>query len=147
MNDSLNPPENDENNIPNNVILSPLRSGPYQLSQQKSALNLNTEKPEKKDKKDEETRKTKTEKPQEKERLEDQMNYEHLMTLEKIFQDANDNSDDAALEGGLDMAQFRVALKKTMGGPIDDRELDKIFMKVDTNCDGTVDWDEYLSYA
>lgn len=75
------------------------------------------------------------------ERLEDQMNYEHLMALEKIFYSANETGNE-----GLDMDEFRVALKKTMGHDIDDRELDKIFMKVDTNCDGTVDWDEYLSY-
>uniref|UniRef100_H2XNQ0 WD repeat-containing protein on Y chromosome n=1 Tax=Ciona intestinalis TaxID=7719 RepID=H2XNQ0_CIOIN len=49
-------------------------------------------------------------------------------------------------EEGLDMKEFRVAMKKTMGNDIDDTELDMIFMKVDNNCDGTVDWDEYLSY-
>ena len=39
-----------------------------------------------------------------------------------------------------------VAMKKVLGQNTDDRELEKIFMKVDTNCDGTVDWDEFLSY-
>ena len=33
-----------------------------------------------------------------------------------------------------------------MGNKVEESELEKIFMKVDTNCDGTVDWDEYLSY-
>ena len=33
-----------------------------------------------------------------------------------------------------------------MGDHVTDEELDMIFMKVDTNCDGTVDWDEYLTY-
>nr|CAB3241270.1 WD repeat-containing protein on Y chromosome-like [Phallusia mammillata] len=47
---------------------------------------------------------------------------------------------------GLDMNQFRVAMKRTMGEHVDDNELDMIFMKVDTNCDGTVDWSEYLTY-
>ena len=33
-----------------------------------------------------------------------------------------------------------------MGNKFEESEIEKIFMKVDTNCDGTVDWDEYLSY-
>ena len=35
---------------------------------------------------------------------------------------------------------------QTMGDHVTDEDLDMIFMKVDTNCDGTVDWDEYLTY-
>jgi len=75
------------------------------------------------------------------ESLEGQMTNEHLMTLQKIFNETNESG-----RGGLDMEEFRVALKKTMGRDVDDRELDKMFMKVDTNCDGTVDMDEYLTY-
>jgi len=74
------------------------------------------------------------------ETLEGQMTNEHLMTLQKIFNETNEE------EEGLDMEQFRVAFKKAMGHDVDDRELDKMFMKVDTNCDGTVDMDEYLTY-
>ena len=37
-------------------------------------------------------------------------------------------------------------MKKVLGETTDERELEKLFMKVDTNCDGTVDWDEFLSY-
>ncbi|XP_067095118.1 WD repeat-containing protein on Y chromosome-like [Osmerus mordax] len=47
--------------------------------------------------------------------------------------------------GGLSIAQFRDAMKKVMGD-VDDENLDIIFMKVDANCDGSVDWDEYLNY-
>ncbi|XP_039248319.2 WD repeat-containing protein on Y chromosome-like [Styela clava] len=72
-------------------------------------------------------------------RLDDDMKYDDLRNLETIFNDSSG-------ETGLDMEQFRVAMKKTMGYHINDTELDMIFMKVDTNCDGTVDWDEYLSY-
>ncbi|XP_039252762.2 WD repeat-containing protein on Y chromosome-like [Styela clava] len=75
------------------------------------------------------------------EKVDDQMNYEHLKELEKIFEDAKSEGAE-----GLSMDQFRIAMKKTMGEHIDDRQLDLMFMKVDNNCDGTVDWDEYLSY-
>lgn len=37
------------------------------------------------------------------------------------------------------MEEFREAIKKIMGD-IDDEDVDIIFMKVDTNCDGGVDW-------
>jgi len=47
---------------------------------------------------------------------------------------------DADEGGGLDIDEFREAMKRTMGSEIDDRQLELIFMKVDTNCDGTVDW-------
>ncbi|CAK8691170.1 unnamed protein product [Clavelina lepadiformis] len=53
---------------------------------------------------------------------------------------------DADNGGGLDMDEFREAMRKTMGSEIDVKELEMLFMKVDTNCDGAVDWDEYLSY-
>lgn len=75
------------------------------------------------------------------ESLEAQMTEEHLMQLQMIFDETAENGC-----AGLDMEQFRVALKKTMGRDVDNRELDKMFMKVDTNCDGTVDMDEYLTY-
>ncbi|XP_067097018.1 WD repeat-containing protein on Y chromosome-like [Osmerus mordax] len=48
-------------------------------------------------------------------------------------------------EGGLSMNEFRIAIKEIMGD-VNDEDLDNIFMKVDTNCDGSVDWEEYLNY-
>ncbi|XP_066272941.1 WD repeat-containing protein on Y chromosome-like isoform X2 [Branchiostoma lanceolatum] len=75
-------------------------------------------------------------------RLEDQMNNDHLQKLQQIFEEADDDGG-----GGLDPDEFRQAIKRTMGNKtVDDHELEILFMKVDTNCDGTVDWDEYLSY-
>ena len=37
------------------------------------------------------------------------------------------------------MNEFRIAIKEIMGD-VNDEDLDNIFMKVDTNCDGSVDW-------
>ncbi|RXM93409.1 Microtubule-associated protein RP/EB family member 1 [Acipenser ruthenus] len=73
-------------------------------------------------------------------RVEDQINDEHLHRIERMFREA-----DVDGGGGLDMEEFREAMKKIMG-EVDDEDLDIIFMKVDTNCDGSVDWDEYLNY-
>ncbi|XP_042318324.1 EF-hand calcium-binding domain-containing protein 8 [Sceloporus undulatus] len=72
--------------------------------------------------------------------LEDQINYDHLRKLERMFREADIDGG-----GGLDMEEFRKAMKKIMGD-ISDEDIDVIFMKVDINCDGSVDWEEYLNY-
>ncbi|XP_038078621.1 WD repeat-containing protein on Y chromosome-like isoform X2 [Patiria miniata] len=78
-------------------------------------------------------------------RLEDEMNNDHLQKLQEIFEEADEDGG-----GGLDIDEFRQAMRKIMGEgmmeEVDDKELAIVFMKVDANCDGTVDWDEYLSY-
>nr|XP_020663498.1 EF-hand calcium-binding domain-containing protein 8 [Pogona vitticeps] len=72
--------------------------------------------------------------------VEDQINYDHLRKLERMFREADIDGG-----GGLDMEEFRKAMKKIMGN-ISDEDIDVIFMKVDINCDGAVDWEEYLNY-
>ncbi|KAJ7332331.1 hypothetical protein JRQ81_014511, partial [Phrynocephalus forsythii] len=72
--------------------------------------------------------------------VEDQINYDHLRKLERMFREADIDGG-----GGLDMEEFRKAMKKIMGN-IPDEDIDVIFMKVDINCDGAVDWEEYLNY-
>ena len=74
-------------------------------------------------------------------RLEDQLTDGKLKQLQEIFEIADEDGG-----GGLDMEEFRIAMHKALGDHLTTDELDKMFMKVDTNCDGTVDWDEYLSY-
>ncbi|XP_063000291.1 EF-hand calcium-binding domain-containing protein 8 [Elgaria multicarinata webbii] len=73
-------------------------------------------------------------------KVEDQINYDHLRKLERMFHEADTDGG-----GGLDIEEFRKAMKKIMGN-ISDEDIDVIFMKVDTNCDGSVDWEEYLNY-
>ncbi|XP_063064316.1 WD repeat-containing protein on Y chromosome-like isoform X2 [Engraulis encrasicolus] len=73
-------------------------------------------------------------------RMEEQINDEHLRRIEAMFHEADTDGG-----GGLDMEEFRDAMKKIMGN-VEEEDLDILFMKVDTNCDGTVDWDEYLNY-
>ena len=73
--------------------------------------------------------------------LEDQLTNRKLQQLQQIFEEADEDGG-----GGLDMEEFRTAMRHAMGDHLTDDDLDRIFMKVDTNCDGTVDWDEYLNY-
>jgi WD40 repeat protein len=66
---------------------------------------------------------------------------EHYVQLQAIFQDAEDDG-----RGGLDLDEFKVALKKTVGNMMTIDEIELLFMKVDANSDGRVDWEEYVTY-
>ncbi|XP_046569407.1 WD repeat-containing protein on Y chromosome-like [Haliotis rubra] len=54
----------------------------------------------------------------------------------------------ASLEGlpGLTLDEFKVAIRQTLHQDLSDFDLDMMFMKMDANCDGTIDWEEYLTY-
>ena len=55
-----------------------------------------------------------------------QLTNEKLKKLQSIFAEADEDGG-----GGLDMDEFRTAMRQTMGDPnITDTELDMIFMKV-----------------
>ena len=56
---------------------------------------------------------------------EDQLTNEKLQELHSIFEDADEDGG-----GGLDMEEFRTAMRKAMGDGLTDHELDLIFMKV-----------------
>ncbi|CAL8242581.1 unnamed protein product [Merluccius merluccius] len=73
-------------------------------------------------------------------KTETQINAEYFRRITAMFNEA-----DVDGGGGLDMDEFRVSMKKIMAH-VDDEDIDIIFMKVDTNCDGTVDLDEYMNY-
>lgn len=45
---------------------------------------------------------------------------------------------------GLDIEEFREAVKEIMGN-IENEDIDVMFMKVDSNCDGSVVWVMLLS--
>ncbi|XP_067932501.1 WD repeat-containing protein on Y chromosome-like isoform X2 [Watersipora subatra] len=72
--------------------------------------------------------------------LDEGMTQEKLNQLHDLFEEMDEDGG-----GGLDIDEFKNAMRQTMGN-ISDKEIELIFMKVDANCDGSVDWDEYLSY-
>ncbi|XP_013775753.1 WD repeat-containing protein on Y chromosome-like [Limulus polyphemus] len=75
------------------------------------------------------------------EKLEDKLNFEHLKRLQRLFEEMDTDG-----SGALDMDEFKTAMTALLGGHMDEHELELMFMKIDTNCDGTVDWEEYLNY-
>ncbi|XP_036435600.1 WD repeat-containing protein on Y chromosome-like [Colossoma macropomum] len=72
--------------------------------------------------------------------LEDQINEQHLRLIERMFKEANKTGGK-----GLNMKDFREAMKKIMKD-VEDEDIDIIFMKVDSNCDGILEWEDYLDY-
>ncbi|KAL7885002.1 hypothetical protein AOLI_G00077720 [Acnodon oligacanthus] len=72
--------------------------------------------------------------------LEDQINEQHLRLIERMFKEANKTGGK-----GLNMTDFREAMKIIMKD-VEDEDIDIIFMKVDSNCDGILEWDDYLDY-
>ena len=61
--------------------------------------------------------------------------------LQGIFEKA-----DLDGECGLSIDEFQHAIKKTVGGNLNKKNIKTLFMKLDANCDGVVDWEEYVTY-
>jgi len=47
---------------------------------------------------------------------------------------------------GLTIDEFKEAMRKTVGRHNTSEEIEVLFMKVDANCDGGVDWEEYVTF-
>ncbi|XP_055341551.1 WD repeat-containing protein on Y chromosome-like [Paramacrobiotus metropolitanus] len=67
---------------------------------------------------------------------------ERLERLRVIFEESD--MDD---EPGLDIGEFKLAMRRISGDAMTEREIALVFMKVDANCDGNVDWNEFLDYT
>lgn len=61
--------------------------------------------------------------------------------LHEIFQSSEEDG-----EPGLSISEFKRAMRKTVGHNLTDDQIEVLFMKVDANCDGVVDWEEYVTY-
>jgi hypothetical protein len=71
----------------------------------------------------------------------DALNIERLQEIMQFFEDATESGHD-----GLDIEAFVYAFRTVLGGDTTDRELRLMFMKVDANSDGTVDWEEFSNF-
>lgn len=69
------------------------------------------------------------------------LTQDKLDRLHDLFEEMDEDGDG----GGLEMDEFKNAMRHVMGN-VTDKEIELLFMKVDANCDGSVEWDEYLSY-
>eukprot|EP00163_Fabomonas_tropica_P012293 TRINITY_DN23550_c0_g1_i1.p1 TRINITY_DN23550_c0_g1~~TRINITY_DN23550_c0_g1_i1.p1 ORF type:complete len:1206 (+),score=227.35 TRINITY_DN23550_c0_g1_i1:301-3918(+) len=72
---------------------------------------------------------------------EDSINLESLKEIKKMFDSATGEDED-----GLDQDKFVENFRDILGSNMTDRELTFLFMKIDANSDGTVDWDEFSNF-
>ncbi|KAJ3056388.1 WD repeat-containing protein 49 [Rhizophlyctis rosea] len=70
------------------------------------------------------------------------MNISHFEQLMNTFQ--NHVNDDGS--SGFDIDKFREVFGAVLGGNLSYDQLTSLFMKIDANSDGTVDWDEFSTY-
>ena len=73
--------------------------------------------------------------------VEDRINLHQLVELKAAF-------DRADVDGGgsLDMDEFLEAFGEVLGKNLTHEQLTHLFMKIDANSDGSVDWDEFTNY-
>ena len=73
--------------------------------------------------------------------VEDKINLHQLVELKAAF-------DRADVDGGgsLDMDEFLEAFGEVLGKNLTHEQLTHLFMKIDANSDGSVDWDEFTNY-
>ncbi|KAJ3065105.1 WD40 repeat domain 95 [Podochytrium sp. JEL0797] len=70
------------------------------------------------------------------------MNIQHFEQLMQTFH-AHKNEDGSS---GFDIDKFREVFGKVLGGNLSYDQMTMLFMKIDANSDGTVDWDEFSTY-
>ena len=73
--------------------------------------------------------------------MEDRINLHQLMELKAAFERA-----DTDQGGSLDMEEFLEAFGEVLGKNLTHEQLTHLFMKIDANSDGSVDWDEFTNY-
>lgn len=61
--------------------------------------------------------------------------------LKQKFEEQDEGDD-----GGLDLEQFVAAFGEVLGKAKNPRQLEHMFMKIDANSDGSVDWDEFTNF-
>ena len=73
--------------------------------------------------------------------VEDRINLHQLMELKAAFDRADTDGG-----GSLDMEEFLDAFGGVLGKNLTHEQLTHLFMKIDANSDGSVDWDEFTNY-
>ncbi|KAI8929846.1 WD40-repeat-containing domain protein [Entophlyctis helioformis] len=74
--------------------------------------------------------------------VQQKMNIHHFEQLMTLFHDHR-NEDGSA---GFDIDKFRDVFGEVLGGNLSVEQMTQLFMKIDANSDGTVDWDEFSTY-
>eukprot|EP00058_Branchiostoma_floridae_P018136 XP_002603625.1 hypothetical protein BRAFLDRAFT_126931 [Branchiostoma floridae] len=84
-------------------------------------------------------------------RLEDYINLQHLQQLMEKFQvhrptEQHGNTKIKREAGNMTLDEFKEAVSSTLGTPAWNDQIDALFKKMDTSCDGLIDWNEFCTY-
>nr|KAJ3422048.1 WD repeat-containing protein 49 [Polyrhizophydium stewartii] len=74
--------------------------------------------------------------------VQQKMNIHHFEQLMTLFH--NHHNEDGS--SGFDIDKFRQVFGEVLGGNLTFEHMTQLFMKIDANSDGTVDWDEFSAY-
>lgn len=73
--------------------------------------------------------------------VDEYLNLESLKLLKKTFDEADEDG-----SGELDMDEFCTKLGPHLGTNLTRQQVSQLFMKIDADAGGTVDWDEFTNY-
>ncbi|KAL0018315.1 hypothetical protein WJX77_008577 [Trebouxia sp. C0004] len=73
--------------------------------------------------------------------MEREINLSQLQAMKEAFDTADEEG-----TGELDMDTFKAKMAPHLGSDITDTALVQLFMKIDADCGGTVDWEEFTNY-
>ncbi|KAH6585718.1 hypothetical protein BASA50_001053 [Batrachochytrium salamandrivorans] len=74
--------------------------------------------------------------------VQQQMNIHHFEKIMTLFH-SHHNEDGST---GFNNDQFRVVFWEVLGKSLNEEQMEQLFMKIDSNSDGTVDWEEFSAY-
>jgi WD40 repeat protein len=77
----------------------------------------------------------------EKQNASEQISLQHIMELREAFDAAKKHR-----EGNLTIEEFVKAFGGIIGKDMNDKQINQLFMKIDADSNGTVDWDEFMNY-
>ncbi|KAI9028481.1 WD40-repeat-containing domain protein [Hyaloraphidium curvatum] len=78
-------------------------------------------------------------------RAEVEIEFQHLRKLLELFQKSAASKGDQG-EVGLTLDEFKKAFRNVLGGNLTDEQMTLLFMKIDTDTNGTLDWDEFSAF-
>uniref|UniRef100_A0A7S0WPJ8 EF-hand domain-containing protein n=1 Tax=Chlamydomonas leiostraca TaxID=1034604 RepID=A0A7S0WPJ8_9CHLO len=73
--------------------------------------------------------------------VDEEINLDQLKLLKKIFEEADEDG-----SGELDIDEFIEKLGPHLGNNLTEQQIRQLFMKIDADAGGTVDWEEFTNY-
>lgn len=73
--------------------------------------------------------------------MSEKIDLTHIMSIKEAFDSA-----DIDKEGSLSLEEFTLAFGKILGKGMTAKELEQLFMKIDADSGGSVDWSEFMNF-